>query len=112
MPAPVTHRTLQNRYEKQEPITVITAYDATFARLVDEVGIDAILVGDSLGNVIQGHRTTIPVTLDEMARHGRRPPHTQPGSSSSLQPPRLRRRPPGRRSRSANLSLAVKSTHQ
>ena len=69
MPAPVTLRTLQNRYEKQEPITVITAYDATFARLVDEVGIDAILVGDSLGNVIQGHRTTIPVTLDEMVYH-------------------------------------------
>ena len=61
MATPVTLRTLQNRYEKQEPISVITAYDATFARLVDEAGIDAILVGDSLGNVIQGHRTTIPV---------------------------------------------------
>lgn len=69
MATPVTLRTLQSRYEKQEPITVITAYDATFARLVDEAGIDAILVGDSLGGVIQGHRTTIPVTLDEMIYH-------------------------------------------
>jgi 3-methyl-2-oxobutanoate hydroxymethyltransferase len=58
MATPVTLRTLQSRYEKQEPITVITAYDATFARLVDEAGIDAILVGDSLGGIIQGHRTT------------------------------------------------------
>ena len=54
MATPVTLRTLQTRYEKQEPISVITAYDATFARLVDEAGIDCILVGDSLGNVIQG----------------------------------------------------------
>lgn len=52
-------------------IVCITAYDATMARLVDAAGVDVILVGDSLGNVILGHETTLPVTLDEMAHHTR-----------------------------------------
>jgi 3-methyl-2-oxobutanoate hydroxymethyltransferase len=47
-----------------------TAYDALFARLVDEAGVDAILVGDSLGNVVAGYDTTVPVTLDQMIYHG------------------------------------------
>lgn len=51
-------------------ITMLTAYDATFARLVDEGGVDLILVGDSLGMVVQGHETTLPVTVDHMAYHG------------------------------------------
>ena len=50
---------------------MVTAYDSTFARLVDDAGIDMILVGDSLGMVIQGHETTIPVTLDEVIYHTR-----------------------------------------
>ncbi len=50
-------------------ITMVTAYDATFARIIDSAGVDAILVGDSLGNVIQGHGTTLPVTLDHMIYH-------------------------------------------
>ena len=49
-----------------DKITMLTAYDATFARLVDEAGVDCILVGDSLGMIVQGHSSTIPVTLDEM----------------------------------------------
>lgn len=50
-------------------LTVLTAYDYTMARLVDQAGVDAILVGDTLGMVVQGHDTTIPVTLDEMIYH-------------------------------------------
>jgi 3-methyl-2-oxobutanoate hydroxymethyltransferase len=54
-----------------EKITMVTAYDYTMARLVDEAGVDMVLVGDSLGMVVQGLSTTIPVTLDEMAYHCR-----------------------------------------
>ena len=50
---------------------MVTAYDFTMARLVDEAGVDMVLVGDSLGMVVQGLTTTIPVTLDEMAYHCR-----------------------------------------
>ncbi len=50
-------------------IVMVTAYDFTMARLMDEGGVDAILVGDSLGMVVQGHSTTLPVTLDEMIYH-------------------------------------------
>ncbi len=53
------------------PIVMVTAYDATFARLADESGVDIILVGDSLGMVMQGHADTLPVTLDEMLYHTR-----------------------------------------
>lgn len=52
-------------------LTVLTAYDYSFARLIDEAGVDAILVGDSLGMVIQGHSTALPVTLEEMIYHTR-----------------------------------------
>lgn len=51
-------------------ISMLTAYDFPSARLIDQAGIDAILVGDSLGNVLQGKATTVPVTLDEMIYHG------------------------------------------
>jgi len=50
-------------------IVMVTAYDATMARLVDAAGVDAILVGDSLGMVVQGHDSTLPVTLDHMVYH-------------------------------------------
>lgn len=50
-------------------IAVLTAYDASFASLMDNCGVDMLLVGDSLGNVAQGHRTTLPVTLDDIAYH-------------------------------------------
>ena len=53
------------------PIVMITAYDATFAAIVDAAGVDMILVGDSVASVIQGEHTTIPVELDEMAYHVR-----------------------------------------
>lgn len=58
-------------------ITMMTAYDATFAAIVDEAGIDIILVGDSVGTVVQGVSTTLPVTLDEMVYHVKMVSHTQ-----------------------------------
>src|SRR5277367_4969119 len=57
--------------ERGEKISVLTAYDATMARLLDEAGVDVILVGDSLGMVVLGYDTTLPVTLDEMVHHVR-----------------------------------------
>lgn len=62
-------RDLQKQYHFGEKITAVTAYDATMARMVDEAGIDLILVGDSLGMVIQGEETTIPVEMDHMLYH-------------------------------------------
>jgi 3-methyl-2-oxobutanoate hydroxymethyltransferase len=56
---------------KGEKLAVVTAYDATFARLLEEGGADVLLVGDSLGMVVQGLPTTLPVTLDEILYHGR-----------------------------------------
>jgi len=67
----VTVRSLANRKRKGEPITMLTAYDFTFARIFDTAGIDLLLVGDSLGNVVQGCDTTLPVTLDEIVYHTR-----------------------------------------
>src|SRR5262245_19231132 len=67
----VTIHTLRQMKERGEKITVLTAYDATFARLLDEGGADVLLVGDSLGMVVQGHDTTLPVTLAEMTYHCR-----------------------------------------
>ncbi len=67
----VTIHTLRQMKARGEKIAMLTAYDATFARLLDEAGADVLLVGDSLGMVIQGHETTLPVTLDEISYHCR-----------------------------------------
>lgn len=67
----VTVRTLAARKRRAEKITMLTAYDFTFARIFDAAGIDVLLVGDSLGNVVQGAETTLPVTLDEVVYHTR-----------------------------------------
>jgi 3-methyl-2-oxobutanoate hydroxymethyltransferase len=67
----VTIHTLATMKKHGEKITMLTAYDATFALLLDESQIDVLLVGDSLGMVIQGHDTTLPVTLDEVIYHCR-----------------------------------------
>ena len=55
--------------ERGEKITMLTAYDYTMARLLDSAGVDGLLVGDSLGMVVQGKENTLPVTLDEMIYH-------------------------------------------
>jgi 3-methyl-2-oxobutanoate hydroxymethyltransferase len=68
---PINISTLQNMKHKNQPIACITAYDASYAALVDEAGIDLVLVGDSLGMVIQGHDTTIPVTVDDIIYHSK-----------------------------------------
>ncbi|MBK9169276.1 MAG: 3-methyl-2-oxobutanoate hydroxymethyltransferase [Bryobacterales bacterium] len=62
---------LMQRKAAGRKIAMLTAYDATMARLLDRAGIDILLVGDSLGMVIQGYDTTIPVTLDAMVHHAR-----------------------------------------
>jgi 3-methyl-2-oxobutanoate hydroxymethyltransferase len=67
----VTLHRLREMHAKGEKITMLTAYDATFARIVDEAGVDCILVGDSLGMLVQGHTSTIPVSLDEIVYHTR-----------------------------------------
>jgi 3-methyl-2-oxobutanoate hydroxymethyltransferase len=68
--AKVTTATLRAR-KGGEKIAVLTAYDVVFARLADEAGIDVVLVGDSLGMVVQGERTTLAVTVDDMVYHAR-----------------------------------------
>jgi 3-methyl-2-oxobutanoate hydroxymethyltransferase len=66
---PVTLTTLAKMRAEGEPIAALTCYDASFAVLVDEADADIVLVGDSLGMVIQGHDTTVPVTMDQMVYH-------------------------------------------
>ncbi len=68
---PVTLSTLRKMREESEPIAALTCYDASFAVLLDEAGVDLVLVGDSLGMVIQGHDTTVPVTVDDVIYHTR-----------------------------------------
>ena len=67
----VTVTALRAMRDRGEKITMVTAYDATFARMLDEADIDVLLVGDSLGMVVQGHDTTLPVTVDEVIYHCR-----------------------------------------
>jgi 3-methyl-2-oxobutanoate hydroxymethyltransferase len=67
----VTIHTLRQMKARGEKIAMLTAYDATFARLLDDAGADVLLIGDSLGMVVQGHDTTLPVTLEEIAYHCR-----------------------------------------
>ena len=68
---PVNISTLRKMKSNREPIACLTAYDASFAQLVDMAGADVVLVGDSLGMVIQGHDTTVPVTVDDVIYHTR-----------------------------------------
>lgn len=67
--AKITTATLQKMKQNGEKISTITAYDASFAKLFDQAGIHAILIGDSLGMVLQGNDDTVPVTIDDMAYH-------------------------------------------
>jgi len=65
----VTTHVLQAMKEKEEKIAMLTAYDFSMARIIDAAGIDVILVGDSASNVMAGHETTLPITLDQMIYH-------------------------------------------
>ena len=67
----ITTTLLQDKKAKKEKITMLTSYDYSTAVMVDQAGIDCILVGDSLGNVILGYDSTLPVTMDDMIHHTR-----------------------------------------
>lgn len=67
--APVTVPELRERKRRGEKIVTVTCYDASFAQRVDEAGVDVVLVGDSLGMVVQGHASTLPVDVDNMVYH-------------------------------------------
>jgi 3-methyl-2-oxobutanoate hydroxymethyltransferase len=69
--ARVTVPDFRSKKARGERLAVLTAYDATMARLLDRAGVDALLVGDSLGMVVLGHDSTVPVTLDDMVHHTR-----------------------------------------
>ena len=64
-----TLSTLQTMHRNAQKIAMLTCYDASFAQLLEAAGVDVLLVGDSLGMVLQGHNSTLPVTLDDMAYH-------------------------------------------
>ena len=66
---PVTLQRLLDMHAAGEKIAMLTAYDATFAHAMEDAGVDSILIGDSLGNVVQGLQTTVPVTLNAMVYH-------------------------------------------
>ncbi|MCO6479280.1 MAG: 3-methyl-2-oxobutanoate hydroxymethyltransferase [Phaeodactylibacter sp.] len=66
----VTTHVLQEMKTRGEKITMLTAYDFSMARILDEAGVDVLLVGDSASNVMAGHETTLPITLDQMIYHG------------------------------------------
>jgi 3-methyl-2-oxobutanoate hydroxymethyltransferase len=65
----VTTHTLQEMKNRNEKISMLTGYDFSMARIIDEAGIDVILVGDSASNVMAGHETTLPITLEQMIYH-------------------------------------------
>jgi 3-methyl-2-oxobutanoate hydroxymethyltransferase len=68
---PMSMHRLQEMHRAGEKIAMLTCYDAGFARVLDEAGVDVMLVGDSLGMVVQGHATTLPVSMGEMEYHTR-----------------------------------------
>jgi 3-methyl-2-oxobutanoate hydroxymethyltransferase len=65
----ITLSTLQKMTQDGDKITMLTCYDASFAALLENAGVETLLIGDSLGNVLQGHETTLPVTLRDMVYH-------------------------------------------
>ena len=69
--APVTLTSLRRMKQAGEKFSCLTSYDAAFTRVLDEAGVEVILVGDSLGMVVQGHASTVPVTMDDMVYHSR-----------------------------------------
>tara|TARA_B100000575_G_scaffold167761_1_gene134217 strand:- start:2196 stop:3011 length:816 start_codon:yes stop_codon:yes gene_type:complete len=68
-PSRVTIKVLEQMKSRSEKISMLTAYDYSFAKIIDEAGVDIILVGDSASNVMAGHETTLPITLDQMIYH-------------------------------------------
>jgi len=71
LPGPITVPDIVRKKERGEKIVMLTAYDTPTARLLDSAGVDILLVGDSVGNVVLGYQNTLPVTMDEMVHHAR-----------------------------------------
>jgi len=69
--AQITVNSIADKYRKKEPITMLTAYDCTQARIASAAGVDCLLVGDSLGMVMMGRPDTVSVTMEEMEHHSR-----------------------------------------
>jgi len=69
----ITINNLLELKKRNEKITVLTAYDASFTKHLERAGVEVILVGDSLGMVMQGHDSTVPVTVDDMVYHTKMP---------------------------------------
>jgi 3-methyl-2-oxobutanoate hydroxymethyltransferase len=67
----ITTHVVQELYRQGEPISMLTAYDYSFAKVLDDAGIDVLLVGDSASNVMAGNNTTLPITLDQMIYHAK-----------------------------------------
>ncbi len=67
----ITVKTIRKMKQDGEKIVSLTAYDASFARIIDEQGVDIVLIGDSLGMVMQGHDSTVPVTVDDIVYHSK-----------------------------------------
>ena len=65
----ITTHTLQEMKQRGEKISMLTAYDYSMATILDDAGLDVLLVGDSASNVMAGHETTLPITLDQMIYH-------------------------------------------
>ena len=68
-PVKITTQTVVDMKSKGDKISMLTAYDFTMAQIIDQAGVDVILVGDSASNVMAGHETTVPMTLDHMIYH-------------------------------------------
>ena len=73
----ITTKDLHELKNRNEKITVLTAYDASFTKHLEQAGVEVILIGDSLGMVMQGHESTIPVTVDDMFLAGILPGRTE-----------------------------------
>src|SRR5690242_9187836 len=69
VPVRITLSTLQKMAQEGSKIAMLTCYDASFAAVLEEAGVDSLLIGDSLGNVLQGHESTLPVTLRDIIYH-------------------------------------------
>ena len=78
--AKITTHTIRDLKRRQEPIVVLTAYDFPTARLADEAGVEVLLVGDSLGTVVLGYESTLPVTMEDMLHHTRAVTRAKPSA--------------------------------
>src|SRR5690625_229153 len=82
-----TRRTFEKMKREKEKIAMVTAYDFPASKLSEQAGVDLILVGDSLGMVVLGYETTIPVTVDDMIHHGKAVKRGAPNTFTAIDMP-------------------------